>query len=55
MVVHLQASPSGYVQKGRFAAPDRSGKKSWPHPVVAGGKLYLRDQDILLGYDVQAK
>ena len=24
----------------------RSKKNSWPHPVIAGGKLYLRDQDL---------
>jgi hypothetical protein len=54
-VALLEATPSGYVEKGRFAPPDRSGKMSWPHPVVAGGRLYLRDQDVLLCYDVQAK
>jgi len=55
VVALLEATASGYVEKGRFTPPDRSGKKSWPHPVVAGGKLYLRDQDVLLSYDVQAK
>ncbi len=55
VVALLEATATGYVEKGRFAPPDRSGKKSWPHPVIAGGKLYLRDQDILLCYDVQAK
>jgi hypothetical protein len=35
--------------------PDRSDKNSWPHPVIASGRLYVRDQDILLCYDVQAK
>jgi outer membrane protein assembly factor BamB len=55
VVALLEVTPAGYVEKGRFTPPDRSGKKSWPHPVVAGGRLYLRDQDILLCYDVQAK
>jgi outer membrane protein assembly factor BamB len=55
VVALLEATPSGYREKGRFTPPDRSGKQSWPHPVVAGGKLYLRDQDVLLCYDVQAK
>ena len=27
---------------------------SWPHPVVAGGRLYLREQDNLYVYDVKA-
>jgi outer membrane protein assembly factor BamB len=55
VVALLEATPNGYAEKGRFTPPDRSGKKSWPHPVIAGGKLYLRDQDVLLCYDVQAK
>ena len=54
-VVLLEATPEGYREQGRFDQPDRSGKNSWPHPVVAGGRLYLRDQDILLCYDIQAK
>jgi hypothetical protein len=27
--------------------------KIWTHPVVIGGKLYLRDQDLLFCYDVK--
>lgn len=55
VVALLEATPSGYKEKSRFTPPDRSGKKSWPHPVVAGGQLYLRDQDVLLCYDIRAK
>ena len=55
VVALVEATPAGFVEKGRFAPPDRSGKKSWPHPVIAGGQLYLRDQDVLLCYDVKAK
>jgi len=54
-VVLIEASPEGFKEKGRFQQPDRSGKNSWPHPVIAGGKLYLRDQDLLLCYDVKPK
>jgi len=54
-VALIEASPDGYREHGRFDQPDRSGKNSWPHPVVAGSKLYLRDQDVLLCYDVRAK
>jgi outer membrane protein assembly factor BamB len=54
-VALIDASPEGYHEHGRFDQPDRSDKNSWPHPVVAGGKLYLRDQDVLLCYDVRAK
>ena len=54
-VALVEANPEKYVEKGRFDQPDRSGQSAWPHPVVSGGKLYLRDWDILLCYDVKAK
>ena len=38
-----------------FKQPDRSNKNAWAHPVIAGGKLYLRDQGVLLCYDIKAK
>jgi outer membrane protein assembly factor BamB len=52
-VALVEATPSGYVEKGRFDQPDRSGKNAWPHPVIANGRLYLRDQDNLFAYDVK--
>jgi outer membrane protein assembly factor BamB len=54
-VALIEATPAGYRETGRFEPPDRSGKDNWPHPVIAGGQLYLRDQDVLLCYDVRAK
>lgn len=54
-VALVEATPDGYHEKGRFNQPDRSSQPAWPHPVVAGGRLYLRDQDILLAYDIKAK
>lgn len=51
----IEASPEGYVEHGRFTTPDSSDKKNWPHPVIAGGQLYLRDQGVLLCYDVKAR
>jgi outer membrane protein assembly factor BamB len=44
-----------YVERGRFQQPDRSRDQAWTHPVIANGKLYVRDQDLLLCYDVKAK
>ena len=49
----IEATPTELVEKSRFDQPDRSEEKAWPHPVIANGKLYLRDQDVLLCYDVQ--
>lgn len=52
-VAMIEASPSGFHELGRFDQPDRSDKNSWPHPVVANGKLFLRDQDVLLCYELK--
>ncbi len=46
------ASPAGYAEKGRFDQPERRKEKSWPYLLVAGGRMYVRDQDLLLCYDV---
>jgi outer membrane protein assembly factor BamB len=54
-VVLIEASPAGYKEHGRFEQPDRSDKTAWPYPVIAAGKLYLRDMNTLLCYDVKAK
>jgi outer membrane protein assembly factor BamB len=54
-VALVEATPNGYQEKGRFNQPDRSTQNSWPHPVIANGKLYLRDQNLLLCYDVKQK
>jgi hypothetical protein len=52
-MILLDASPAGYKEKGRFLQQDRAQEKAWPHPTIANGKLYLRDQDLLLCYDVK--
>jgi outer membrane protein assembly factor BamB len=49
-----EAVPGGYTEKGRFRIPDQ-GLPSWAHPVVAGGKLYIRNQATLAAYDVRAR
>jgi outer membrane protein assembly factor BamB len=51
----IEPSPEAYLERGRFEQPDRSDKPAWAHPVIANGKLYLRDQDVLLVYDIVAK
>jgi outer membrane protein assembly factor BamB len=50
----VEANPKGYKERGKFKQPDRSSQMAWPHPVVAGGKLYLRDADTLLCYDLKS-
>ena len=49
-----EASPTGYMEKGRFTIPDQ-GLPSWAHPVVSGGRLYVRNQATLTAYDIKAK
>ena len=49
-----EASPSGYREHGRFQI--KTGNlPTWSHPVVSGGKLFLRDQDRIYAYDVRAR
>jgi outer membrane protein assembly factor BamB len=47
----IEANPQAYKLKGSFRLASVKGA-SWPHPVISGGKLYLRDQTTLMCYDV---
>jgi hypothetical protein len=49
----VEATPDAYHEKGRLKQPGRSKINAWPYPVIANGRLYLRDQDVLLCYDVK--
>ena len=51
----IEPNAKEYLERGKFKQPDRSQVPAWAHPVVANGKLYIRDQDVLLCYDVKAK
>jgi len=53
VMILIEATPDGYREKGSFEIPEVGGP-SWSHPVVADGKLYLREQDRLYCYDVAA-
>ena len=48
----IEASPTAYREKGHFQIPGVR-KPSWSHPVVTGGRMYLREQDALHVYDVR--
>lgn len=54
-IVLIEPSRKEYLERGRFNQPDRTDKPAWAHPVIANGKLYIRDQDVLFCYDVKAK
>ena len=51
-VVLIEANPKEYVQKGVFELPEVI-KESWPHPAIADGMLYLRENDNLWVYDLK--
>ncbi len=53
MLVLLTATPSGWQETGRFSQPNLSGKNTWAHLVISGGKLFVRDQDVLLCYNIK--
>jgi outer membrane protein assembly factor BamB len=50
----IEATPKAFQLNGKFKLASKHGE-SWPHPVIAGGRLYLRDQGTLLVYDIRAK
>jgi outer membrane protein assembly factor BamB len=59
-VALVTASPKGWSEQGRFKlSPQSTTRPSegriWTHPVIANGKLYLRDQELVFCYDVSAK
>jgi len=54
-MVLVEAVPTGYSEKGRFEQPDRAEDMAWPHPVIAHGKLYVRDWDNLFCYDIKGE
>jgi hypothetical protein len=54
-ILLIEPNPKEYVERGRFDQPDRSELPAWAHPVIANGKLYVRDQDLLFCYDVKLK
>lgn len=49
----VKISPEAAEVVSEFNQPDRTDKPSWAHPVVADGKFYLRDQDLLQCYDLK--
>jgi len=48
------ANPEKFENKGVFRLASVTGN-SWPHPVIQGGKLFIRDNDTLLAYDIKKK
>lgn len=53
----VEATPEGYREKGRFTPqgqPDRGRSQAWTYPVLADGRLYVRDFGVMWCFDVKA-
>ena len=52
-VLLVEPSRDEFIERGRIEQPDRTRSPAWSHPVIANGKLYIRDQDTLYCYDIK--
>ncbi|MFM8218341.1 MAG: hypothetical protein ACKOJF_05400 [Planctomycetaceae bacterium] len=52
LVALLTPNPAGFQIDGTLQIPG-AGEDSWAHPVVAGGMLYLREQETLFAHDLR--
>jgi outer membrane protein assembly factor BamB len=58
VVALVEPGTGGWTEKGRLKLPRESKTRKpsgglWTHPVVADGRLYLRDQELIFCYDVR--
>jgi outer membrane protein assembly factor BamB len=61
-VVMVEATPEAFREKGRFTPPVQPkhaqsgpfGEMSFAYPVIANGRLYIRDLGTLWAYDIKA-
>jgi outer membrane protein assembly factor BamB len=56
----VEATPEGYREQGRFTPPNQPKSKQGPysdtaytHPVIANGRLYIRDAETLWAWDIK--
>lgn len=57
-LILVEASPTGWKTHGEFIISPQTKKRNpkgriWTHPVISDGKLYLRDQEYILCYDIK--
>jgi outer membrane protein assembly factor BamB len=57
-VALAEVNPEKWAEKGRFGLPEKSklrkpSGKLWTPPVIANGRLYLRDQDLIFCYNIK--
>ena len=51
----VKADPAAYQEVSTFKVPGSGDRPSWAHPVILDGRLYLREGDAILCYDIRAK
>jgi hypothetical protein len=51
----VKANPESYQEISTFEVPDGGDGFHWAHPVVCGGRLYIRHQDWLFAYDISGQ
>lgn len=51
----VEASPAGHRLVSRFEIPAGGEGPSWAHPVVCGGRLYVRHGELLFAYAINAR
>ena len=51
----VKASPEQYFEVSSFEVPEGGEGMHWAHPVVCGGRLYIRHADKLFVYGIKSK
>ena len=51
----VPATPTKYGPVSQFTVAKGGDNPTWAHPVVCGGRLYLRHGDVLHAYDIRAE
>ena len=49
----VKADPAGYQETSTFKIPGSGSRPSWAHMVILDGRLYLRENDSILCYDIR--
>jgi outer membrane protein assembly factor BamB len=49
----VKASPKSFEEVSHFEVPGSGERPSWSHPVILDGKLYVREGDVIVCYDVR--
>lgn len=54
-VALVKATPEDYTEVSTFKAPGSGERPSWAHPVIVDGQLYLRENNVILCYNIRSK